>query len=359
MPPFTDRIALVRSHLDQWQTDALLVTSPVNRRWLTGFTGSFGMVLISADSAVLATDGRYWQVVEQECPAVTLFRYQRTTTGGTQAFLDAFGTPRIALEGGDVTMSRYRELEQAGERTWISLKDELDSLRMVKNAAEIATIRAAAALADATMAQVPHLVRPGLTEKELAWALEKFMRESGADGLAFDIIVASGPNGAHPHHHPSDRPMEPGDAITIDLGARLDGYHSDLTRTFHLGEEPGDRFREVYGAVLSAEESAIAHVRPGITGAALDKIARDIISAAGYGEAFLHSLGHGVGLQIHEAPALSQHSPEIPLPAGAVITIEPGIYLPDWSGVRIEDLVLITENGHELLSHAPKNPLIP
>lgn len=357
MSIYQERIAAVRAQLAAWNVDGVLITSATNRRWLTGFPGSAGMALVTAETAVLATDGRYWTVVAEQCPDVTLYRYTRTAEALEQ-FIAAEGRPRLGLEGQHVTVAQFEHLQKAEGVQWTNLDGRVDVLREVKNAAEIAQIRAAAAITDRAMQQVPHLARPGVTEQALAWELEKFMREAGAEALAFTPIVAAGPHGARPHHEPSARPLQVGDAITVDIGARVGGYHSDMTRTFHLGSAPEPRFWEIFNLVRTAEETAIARMRPGMTGAAVDALARDVIAQAGYGDFFLHSLGHGVGLQIHEGPSLSQFNPDGLLPVGAVVTVEPGIYLPDWSGVRIEDLVLVTPDGAELLSHCPKEPLI-
>jgi Xaa-Pro aminopeptidase len=208
------------------------------------------------------------------------------------------------------------------------------------------------------MAQVPAIVRPGMSEASLAWELEKRMREAGAQGMAFDIIVAAGPNGAMAHHTPGKRRLESGDCMIVDMGAKLDGYHSDLTRTFHLGAEPSEQFLQIYGTVLRAQEAAILHMRSGMTGKAIDSLARELITEAGFGDASGQSLGHGVGLDIHEEPYLSSRSEDDPVPSGAVVSVEPGIYLTGWGGVRIEDLVLLSAQGAEPISRCPKDPII-
>jgi Xaa-Pro aminopeptidase len=229
----------------------------------------------------------------------------------------------------------------------------------VKTAVEIQKLRAAAAITDKAMAQVNQLARPGMTEKELAWALERQMREDGADGMAFPVIVASGPNSALPHHQTSNRRLQVGDVIIVDMGAELNGYKSDMTRSFYLGDEPTEKFWEIYNLVLAAHTAVFDQLRPGMTLRQIDSIARDLITAAGQSEHFGHGLGHGVGLDIHEAPFLSQRAPkEARIQAGMTVTIEPGIYIPGWGGIRIEDFAWVTKNGLEQISHCPKTAVI-
>ena len=229
---------------------------------------------------------------------------------------------------------------------------------MSKSAEEVETIRAAARITDATIAQLPRIAQPGVTEKQVAWELEKFMRENGADGPAFDIIVASGINSAKPHHTPTDRPLVAGDVIIVDLGAKLNGYHSDLTRTFYLGKQPSDHFWHIYDLVAAAQKNAIKQLRAGLLGSEADAFARDFIRLAGYEKAFIHGLGHGVGLEIHEGPRLSYANTQGILPNQSVVTVEPGIYLENWGGVRIEDLLLLHPTHGELLSQADQEPAI-
>ena len=356
--PYSYRLALVRRQLAAWAVDAVLISSPANRRWLTGFTGSWGHVLVSAEKALLATDFRYWEQARQQAPDFTLFTWRNTEAESMpRQFLSQIGATTVGLEAAHTTLATYEAWRKVEEVNWTALKDTLEPWRAVKTATELTQIRAAAAVTDHAMAQVPSLARPGLTERQLAWELEKQLREVGEAGLAFDIIVASGPNAALPHHHPGGRALTIGDAIVVDMGAELDGYRSDLTRTFFLGADPTAKFREVYNLVWQAHENVLRHLRAGLTGKAADALARDVITAAGHGEHFGHGLGHGVGLEIHEAPRLAAGNEE-PLPAGAVVTVEPGVYLPDWGGVRLEDLVVLTESGLEMLSNAPKTPVI-
>ncbi len=353
-----DRLAALRGCLDEWQVDGLLITSASNRRWASGFTGSAGRLLITRDHAILSTDSRYWEQAERQATRFELYRH-RDEKDDLRNFLTRGGAKRIGIEARHVTLWERETLGKVEGVEWVPLPLTAEPLRAVKSAEELALIQAAARITDETVAEIPRMVRPGLTEAAVAWNLEKYMREAGASSLAFDIIVASGPNSALPHHRPGDRVLEPGDIVIVDLGAALDGYKSDLTRTFFLGDTPDERFVNVYQIVYQAQQAAIAGIRPGATGKEIDALARDVITAAGYGENFGHGTGHGVGLDIHEDPRFSKFSENVVLPAGAVMTVEPGIYLPGYGGVRIEDLIVVTGEGHAYLSHAPKSPAIP
>lgn len=359
------RLIQVRQQLTDWGVDGLLITSESNRRWLSGFTGSAGLLLITAEIAILATDFRYWEQAATQAPHFTLFKQRRREKEIRELF-ELGGVRRIGLEAGHVTLAQSASLRAAvnGHQTdtpitFVPLKSTVEPLRQIKSAAELATIQASAKITDQVMAQVNHLAHPGMTERELAWELEKRMREAGADGIAFTLIVASGPNSALPHHRPSDRILQAGDAIVVDMGATVNDYHSDLTRTFYLGPEPDEQFWAVYNLVEAAQANALEHMKPGMTGKQIDALARGIIAAAGHGEHFGHGLGHGVGLEVHEGPSLSFRAEKQRVKAGMVATVEPGVYLPGWGGIRIEDLVVFNESGVEPLSHCPKVPQIP
>ncbi|MCO5183362.1 MAG: aminopeptidase P family protein [Anaerolineae bacterium] len=351
------RIDYIRTQLETWQVDALLLGNPTNRRWVSGFTGSFGWILISAEAAILGTDFRYWEQALREAPNFTLFRWQRSQGEATWRDFLA-GVSVVGIEAQHVTLAEFAALRQIEGKTWIELDKTVETAREVKSAEEIAQIQAAAAITDLAMAEVPRLARPGITEKQLAWKLEKIMRQNGADSLAFETIVASGPNGARPHHRPTDRELQIGDNITIDMGAKRDGYYSDMTRSFFLGDEPDAHFWDVYNLVLEAQQNALTNMRADMKGNEVDALARDIIEAAGFADEFGHGLGHGVGLEIHEWPRLGKTETNT-LPVNAIVTVEPGIYLPGWGGVRIEDLVVVTESGVDYLSRCPKEPIIP
>lgn len=355
-----DRLQQTRALLPQWGVDALLISSPSNRRWLSGFTGSAGWLLITATTAYLATDFRYWTRSQSEAPDFTLYRLQGTKATLAELLRSA-GVQRVGIEGNHMSVGQFNDLQgKLGEEvTLVSLPASVESLREIKSPAELDLMRRAAALGDQAVAQMPVLARPGVSEREIAWELEKVMRDGGAEAAAFTVIVASGPNAALPHHQPGERRLQEGDAIIVDIGAQVNGYKSDLTRTFYLGNEPSEQFQEIYSLVTRAQNEALEKMRPGMTSKAIDALARDIIAAAGHSEHFGHGLGHGVGLDIHEGPRLSMLLEEVVIPDGVVVTVEPGVYIPGWGGVRIEDLVVLHEDGPELLSAAPKDPLIP
>ncbi len=355
------RISAVRAKLPEWQVDGLFISTPYNRRWLSGFTGSSGFLIITADRALLGTDFRYWPRIPHEAPDYELVKMEGSIPQRISMLLEEAAVSSLAIEG-EMTVNELALLEGLEQFSieYKPFEETVEPLRDVKTAAEIEAIRAAAAITDMAMSAVNEIVRPGMSEKQIAWELEKMMREAGADGMAFPIIIASGPNGAHAHHSAGERKVQVGDSITVDMGASLNGYQSDLSRTFYLGDKPDEKFWDVYNTVHEAQKLALSAIKAGKTGQVVDKAARDFIKTAGYGDYFGHGLGHGLGLEVHENPRLSPTAEDKPLlPAGAVVTVEPGIYIEDWGGVRIEDLVLITESGFDYLSHCSKNPIIP
>ncbi len=348
---YVARLTAVRQTLLSADVPAILITSPANRRWLSGFTGSAGSLLVTPDQALLATDFRYWEQAQAEAPVFSLFRHTRTPEDDRQ-YLAAAGVTAVGLEADHITLSEARRWEKVAGVTWKPISPTLEPLRQRKSGGELAKIRAAAAITDRVMALVPQLVRPGMTERALAWELEKAMREAGAEAMAFDILVASGPNAALPHHHPGERPLQPGEPLIVDMGAQVDGYKSDLTRTFFLGAEPDARFQEIFTVVQAAQTAVRRHARPGQNGNEVDALGRSVIQQAGFGDYFGHGLGHGLGLEIHERPffTFTPSGGDYTLLPGTVVTVEPGIYLPGWGGIRLEDLFLVTADGLEAIS---------
>ncbi len=355
-----DRLEAVRELLQTWDVDGVLITSASNRRWLSGFAGSAGQLLVTADEALLATDFRYWEQAAAQAPAWRLVR-QKGLDNDLKDFVTSAGSERIGVEAAYLTLAEYEKLQSVEEITWQPLASTLEPMRMVKTEGEFELIRAAARAADAAMSQVPNLARPNMSERALAWELEMAIREAGADNVAFPPLVASGANSALPHHRPGDRLLQSGDTLIVDIGAEIQGYLSDLTRTFYLGDAPSDEFRRVYGVVESAQTTVLERATAGMDAMQMDALARNHIIAAGFGEQFGHGLGHGIGLDVHERPFLSARpsAKELIIPAGCVVAIEPGIYLPGWGGIRIEDMVRFTESGSELISQCPKVPIIP
>jgi Xaa-Pro aminopeptidase len=355
------RISAVRQKLPEWGVDGLFISSIFNRRWLSGFTGSSGYIIITAERALLGTDFRYWSRAEREAPDYEIVKMEGKLDERMTQLLKEAAVSSLVIEG-NMTLADFQDLKNLDgfDIEYKALAKTVEPFRDVKADAEIEAIKAAAAITDMAMSAVNEIVRPGMSEKQVAWELEKMMREAGADSMAFPVIVASGPNGASAHHTAGDRKVQAGDTIIVDMGASLNGYQSDLTRTFYLGNEPDVTFWEIYNHVHEAQKTALSKIKAGVSGNAVDKAARDKITDAGYGKNFGHGLGHGLGLEVHENPRLSFMVDEKEtLPAGAILTVEPGIYIDGWGGVRIEDLVLVTESGIEVLSHCSKNPIIP
>jgi len=351
------KLEKLRTVLAQLGLDAILISQPENRRYLSGFTGSAGWLVITADRAVLATDFRYYEQVGRQAPGFELARVPARFPDLLPGLLAGLGVRRLGFESQHATVDDLQTWSRAAEKVeWLPLKDTVETLRMIKDEAEIEAIRRSAALTDAAFAHLLRVIGPGMTERQAAWEIETYMRTHGAGKVAFDLIVAAGPNGALPHAQVSDRAILAGQPIVVDIGCVVGGYCSDLTRTFCLGE-PVPRYLEVWETVLRAQEAALAGIRAGVTGVEADALARDLIGAAGYGEQFGHGLGHSVGLAVHENPRASRLSTDV-LQAGMTLTVEPGIYLPGQFGVRIEDLVVVTEKGVDLLSGAPKQTAI-
>lgn len=354
----SDRVERLRARMAEMGLEAFLVSTPENRRYLSGFTGSAGYLFISHKDAVLATDFRY---VEQAGRQAPVFRVERI--GGELDWLPRLasqvGAERIGFESTHVTVAQHTAFAKALEAdssqrpALVATQGVVERLRAVKDPEELDLIQRAVTLADEAMERVSADLRPGVAEREVAWEMERAMRELGAEGASFDIIVAGGPNAALPHHRASDRPLQAGEPIVIDMGARYQGYCSDLTRTLYLDAPWDETFRKVYQTVLEAQEAAVAGVRSGMTGGEADALARQAIQEAGYGDAFGHSLGHGVGLAVHEYPRLAAQASDT-LEDGMVFTIEPGIYLSGWGGVRIEDMVVLEGGVARNLTRASK-----
>ena len=347
------RVQKLRQKLHEEGVDAILVTRPENQRYLSGFTGGDGALVITQSDALLLTDFRYYEQVAEEAPDFQLVKVEGKVSKVLKQVLKEHPVATLAFESTHVPFSEYQEWKRAtrGVR-WVPMEDTVESLRMIKDDDELAKIRKAIAIADAACDHIRGFVRPGMTEKQVAWELETYIRTHGAEGLAFPLIVGSGPNGAKPHAVLQERPIQKGEAIVLDMGARVDGYHSDLTRTICLGK-PDQKLQKIYDIVLRAQLAAEAGARSGMKGQEVDALARQVIHDAGHAEHFGHGLGHGVGLAVHEDPGAGLTG-AVTFKPGMVCTIEPGVYLPGWGGVRIEDIVLFTANGVEVLTHARK-----
>ncbi len=353
------RLSILRQRLSDSGIDALLIMDPLNRVYISGFRGSAGDLLVTADGAWLLTDFRYVEAATGEAPCFEVLRCgpkpeEKPFLDHVRDILSSRNINRLSFEAAAVTYKQYETLKTACEGVELQPSEGIvEGLRVVKDEGEISLIRKAVALAEEAYKATLPLVKPGVSEREIALELEILMRRKGAEGAAFDFIVAAGERGALPHGLASDRLIREGDMVVLDFGARYQGYHSDMTRTVFVGGAT-ERQQTVYEVVLRAQEAALDRVRPGVTGAEVDAAARDIIEAAGYGANFGHGTGHGVGLNIHEGPRLSRTGSEEELQAGMVVTVEPGIYIPGWGGVRIEDTVLVTSGGCEVLCRTGK-----
>ncbi|MCJ7604526.1 MAG: aminopeptidase P family protein [Dehalococcoidales bacterium] len=352
-----NRLQHLRESLARHEIDGIFISQPENRYYLSGFHGTAGFLFITETKAVLATDFRYTEQAITQAPDFEILRIAINVSEWFPGLVRDAGVKRLGFESPEVSYQFYNALSDAlqkkdGQTEMVPVCGIVEKLRIVKQADEIEKTEQAVAISDRALTEVEKIITAGMTENQVAWELEKRLRENGSQSLPFEIIVASGPKAALPHHLPSDRVISEGEPIVIDMGARCQGYASDLTRTLCIGE-PGDQFKKVYGTVLDAQLAALAIIKGGITGGEADAAARSVIQKAGYGEDFGHGLGHGVGLAVHEAPRLSPGSEDI-LNDGMIFSVEPGIYLSGWGGVRIEDTVVIENGTMRVLSQARK-----
>ncbi|RST98080.1 peptidase M24 family protein [Vagococcus vulneris] len=350
------RVENLRSQMKIDGIEAFLITNPYNLRYLTGFTGTTGLALITLDNAYFITDFRYTEQAVAQCKGYQIEKNIGPILNKAGEIVESAAVKNLAFEESHLTFDKFVVLETLLEQELIPVSGMIEELREVKDADEIAITKQACQIADQAFEHILTYIKPGLTEIEVANELDFFMRSKGASGVSFTTIVASGLRSAMPHGVASDKVIEQGDFITIDFGCYYNGYVSDMTRTISLGE-PSEKLKEIYQIVLGAQERVLEAAKPGMTGIELDAVARDYITEHGYGEAFGHSTGHGIGLEIHEGPNVSKVADKAFVP-GNIITNEPGIYLPGIGGVRIEDDMLITENGMERLTHSPKELII-
>ena len=334
-----------------------MVSQPENRFYLSGFSGSAGFLLITQRDEILATDFRYLEQAKRQSPDYEIFHTTGEVENWFPRLTGELAVNKLAFEAEHVSFATYRHLSDMlsnskSQLRLVPLDVLVEDLRAVKEPEEIELITEAVAISDAAMEYITNGMHAGMTEGEIAWELEKFLHEQGSQSLPFDIIVASGANAALPHAQPSGRNIQHGEPVLIDIGAKVQGYASDLSRTICLGK-PDDTFKKVYDVVLRAQLAAIAGITDGMTGKQADSLAREVIIKAGYGDNFGHGLGHGLGLATHEKPYLTQASRD-KLTDGMVFTIEPGIYLTGWGGVRIEDTVVMENGKIRVLSRARK-----
>jgi Xaa-Pro aminopeptidase len=346
---YNERIAKLRSKLD----DPLLVTFLPNIRYLTGFTGSNAFLFVSSDRFVFVTDGRYAELGERLVAQIDGGELVTYRDGLVDVLIEQFGdSERVGLEAQDVTWSFVHALKEKSNAGLIATNGVIESLRRVKDEVEIAALAAAAAAGDKAFSRVRDLVAGAATEADLGWALIGAMRQAGGRQAGWPPIAAAGANAALPHHLSANDPIGSG-LLLLDYGCTVDGYHSDMSRTIWLQGEPGAEIERMHRAVLQSQEAGIAAVTPGITGHEVDEACRAVLREHGYEDQFIHSTGHGVGLEIHEGPRLAKNSEDVLVP-GNVVTVEPGVYVPGFGGVRIEDMVVVTADGHRVLTKSDK-----
>jgi len=352
-----NRVDKLRSLFDDKGLDGCYITSPENRYYLSGFTGSSGALLVSRKKAYLITDFRYTSQAKQQCPGYDIVETKANDYTALINLCRNEQIRRLGCEGDNLTYNAFMELKK--ELAGVELQPEaglVEVLRMHKDAYELSCIEEAVRISDIAFASIIDIIKPGVTELQIAIELEYTIRRLGAEGIGFDTIVASGVRSSMPHGVASDKVIEPGDLVTMDFGAVYRGYHSDITRTVVV-DQVSPRQEELYAIVLEAQQRAIEAVKAGVRASDVDRVARDVISQKGYGPYFGHGTGHGLGLSVHEKPSLSAKDDTV-LTAGMVVTIEPGIYLPEWGGIRIEDTVVVENEGCRVLTTSPKEKLL-
>ncbi|MDT0159976.1 MULTISPECIES: Xaa-Pro peptidase family protein [Bacillaceae] len=351
-----EKLEKLRAAFGQHSIDGMLVTSNYNRRYLTGFTGSAGVVLISGEKAQFITDFRYVEQAGKQCEGFEIVQHSGNIVEEAARQARNLGIQKLGFEQDHVSFASFKAYEAAAEAELVPVSGAIEKLRLIKTESEIKILKEAASIADKAYTHILDYIRPGRTELEVSNELEFFMRKAGAASSSFDIIVASGYRSALPHGVASDKVIEKGDMVTLDFGAYYNGYVSDITRTLAVGE-PDSKLKDIYHIVLEAQLKGLEGIKPGISGKEADALTRDHISSKGYGEYFGHSTGHGIGLEVHEGPGLASRS-DVILEEGMVVTVEPGIYIPGLGGVRIEDDTIITKDHNEKLTHSTKELII-
>ena len=345
------KITKFRELMTEKSIDSVIIYKPENRRYISDFTGSSGYALITQERAYFITDFRYVQQAAKQCVGYEIIEH--SSEKSIYQILKELGVKALGFEEDFVTYSQYKDFaDKLPDTKLVPIEGLVSTLRKVKYEDEIEYIQKAADITDQAFSYICRYIRSGMSERDVALELENFMKKQGASSISFDIIVASGIRSSLPHGVASEKVIEDGDFVTLDFGCIYNGYCSDMTRTVVVGKA-NEKQKEIYEIVLEAQVKALEAIKPGMTGIEVDKIARDIITGKGYGAYFGHGLGHGVGLEVHEAPRLSPIGKDL-LESGMIVTNEPGIYIPDFGGVRIEDLVLVTQEGYHVLSKSPK-----
>lgn len=350
------RLEQLRGKLEEHEIDGILITSKYNRRYITGFTGSAGVALVSKTGAKFITDFRYVEQAENQIKDFDIVKHGGIIKEEIANQVKELKIKSLGFEKDHLTFAEYEEFNQAIDAELVPVSGLVEKLRLYKDEGELAIMREAIKIADAAFEHILSFIRPGVKEIDVSNELEFFMRKQGAESSSFDTIVASGYRSALPHGVASDKTIEKGELVTLDFGALYKGYCSDITRTVAVGQ-PSDELKKIYEIVLEAELRGINGIKPGMTGKEADALTRDYITEKGFGEYFGHSTGHGLGMEVHEFPSLSHRSDTV-LEPGMVVTVEPGIYIPSIGGTRIEDDIVITEDGNEVLSSSPKELII-
>ncbi len=352
-----NRINKLRNLREEKEFDAIMITSKKNRFYFSNFTGTAGTILITNSDNYFITDFRYMDQAKEQTEGFEIIEISKNKNKNLIKFLNDHNLKNIGFEDGDLSYKQYQELSNIdSDIEYSPLSDEINEYRKIKDDEEVDTIKEAIKITEKAFKKIITYIEPGMKEREVAAELEYYLRKLGGEGPSFDFIIASGKRSALPHGVASDKTIETGDFITLDFGTYYKGYCSDMTRTIVVGE-PEEKQVEIYNIVLKAHLEVIDKIKPGMTGQQADQIARKIIEEAGYGDNFGHGLGHGLGIEVHEAPRLSTTSEEV-LKPGMIVTDEPGIYIPGWGGVRIEDDLVITEDGCNSLNKSNKELII-
>lgn len=356
----SERLTVLREQMQKEvdRYDGLFITRPENRAYLSGFTGSFGFLLITATEAVILTDGRYAEQAKMQAPGWTVTQIKRPFEEYVVPEIKRLNISKLGFEADHLSFGEYSFWSKTVNSVeWVGLSGLVSRLRQRKDASEVEAIQSAVDIAEKAFDHLLGILKPGMSERDAAAELEFAMRRFGADAIAFDTIVASGPRGALPHGRASDKLLEAGELITFDFGARLAGYNSDITRTVFLGGQPTERQITIYNLVLESQLAGIAAVRPGVSARDVDAASRAVFEKAGMLDYFLHSTGHNLGREVHETPFITPTDESL-LEPGMVLTVEPGLYFSDWGGVRIEDDLLVTADGSQVLPKFSKELII-
>lgn len=350
------RITNIQKQLHNYGIDGLLITKKENRQYATNFTGSAGVVLIAAHKAIFITDFRYVDQAKTEIKATEIIMHKGNLEEEVANQVSKLNIQKLGIEDNNMTLQQFKKLQKYIHTEMVPVCEIIEDIRLIKDTSEIETMKIAATIADEAFHHIVTFLKPGISETDVRDELEFFMRKKGATSSSFQIIVASGVRSSLPHGVASNKIIERGDIVTLDFGALYDGYCSDITRTVAIGE-PSEEFQKIYNVVREALKRGTEAIKPGETAKSIDDITRNYITEHGYGQYFGHSTGHGLGLEIHEPLRLSQES-KATLQEGMVVTVEPGIYIPNWGGCRIEDDIVITKDGYDVITKSNRELII-